>query len=296
MTNVVDTRERRRTEAYLPGPFTTGTIPAATGQFRAATGEFKIPEPEYKRESGVFKVEPGEELEVEPPEPEVEPPEPESEGGAFQLVLRSRYLLAIAVLIMLLNWVNTNGEYILGRAVEALTEQTVAAEGGGAAEVTDRIAAFYSNFFTVVNVLGLLLQAFVVSRVFKYAGVRRALLFLPVIALLGYAAIAFVPILGVIRWIKTAENATDYSLNNTVRHALFLPTTREEKYKAKQAIDSFFWRAGDLLSAAVVAAGANLLVLSTGGFAMVNVVLVLCWLTLAVFIGRRYDRLTAATL
>ncbi|NIS67233.1 MAG: hypothetical protein GTO05_19115, partial [Gemmatimonadales bacterium] len=56
LTTVVDTRERRRTEAHLPDPFTTGTMPAATGQFRAATGEFKVPEQEYKRESGVFQA------------------------------------------------------------------------------------------------------------------------------------------------------------------------------------------------------------------------------------------------
>ena len=291
ITNAVDARERKRTEAHLPDPFTTGTMPAATGQFRAATGEFKVPAQEYQRESGVFQViEPEKE---EPPEPSVE--EPESEGGAFKLVFRSRYLLMIAFLILLLNWVNTNGEYILGRTVETLTEQAVAAEGGGAEEVQRRIAGFYSSFFTVVNVLGLLLQAFVVSRIIKYAGVARALLFLPVIALVGYTVIAVVPILGVIRWIKTAENSTDYSLNNTVRHALFLPTTREEKYKAKQVIDSFFWRTGDVLSAVVVAVGAQLLMLSTGQFAVVNVLLILIWLVLAVLIGRRYDGLAAAT-
>jgi AAA family ATP:ADP antiporter len=291
ITNIVDARERRRTEDHLPDPFTTGTMPAATGQFRTATGEFKVPAQEYQRESGVFQaMEPGKEA---PPEPVVE--EPESEGGAFRLVFRSRYLLMIAFLILLLNWVNTNGEYILGRTVVALTEQAVAAEGGGTEEVQARIAEFYSDFFTVVNILGLLLQAFVVSRIIKYAGVARALLFLPVIALMGYTVIAVVPILGAIRWIKTAENATDYSLNNTVRHALFLPTTREERYKAEQVIDSFFWRTGDVLSAAVVAVGAQLLMLSTGQFALVNVVLILAWLGLAALIGRRYDRLAAAT-
>jgi AAA family ATP:ADP antiporter len=291
LTNVVDSRERRRTEAGLPDPFTTGTMPAATGQFRTATGEFKVPEEEYRLESGIFRApEPGEDA---PPEPVIQ--EPESEGSAFQLVFRSRYLLMIALLILLLNWVNTNGEYILGRTIETLTEEAVAAEGGGPEEVQARIAGFYSSFFTVVNILGLLLQAFVVSRIIKYAGVARALLFLPVIALIGYTVIAVIPILGVIRWIKTAENSTDYSLNNTVRHALFLPTTREEKYKAKQVVDSFFWRTGDVLSAVVVAVGANLLMISTGQFALVNVVLVLAWLVLAVLIGRRYDRLATAT-
>ena len=48
---------------------------------------------------------------------------------------------------------------------------------------------------------------------------------------------------------KVAENSTDYSINNTIRNMLFLPCTREQKYSAKQAIDSFFVRMGDVLSA-----------------------------------------------
>ena len=57
----------------------------------------------------------------------------------------------------------------------------------------------------------------------------------------------------VLRLSKTAENATDYSLNNTVRNMLWLPTTREMKYQAKQAVDTFFVRMGDVASTAVVA-------------------------------------------
>ena len=64
--------------------------------------------------------------------------------------------------------------------------------------------------------------------------------------------IAVFPILAYVRWAKTAENATDYSLQNTVQNALFLPTTREQKYKAKQVTDSFSKRFGDTLSALTV--------------------------------------------
>jgi AAA family ATP:ADP antiporter len=98
-----------------------------------------------------------------------------------------------------------------------------------------------------------------------------------------------------VRWVKTAENATDYSLQNTVRQVLFLPTTREQKYKAKQAIDTFFVRAGDVLSAVLVFAGTTLFALSTRQFALVNIVLVCAWLVLAVLIGREYRRLVART-
>jgi hypothetical protein len=78
------------------------------------------------------------------------------------------------------------------------------------------------------------------------------------------------------------------------RGVLFLPTTREEKYKAKQAIDTLFMRAGDTLSALLVFVGLNLLGFGTRGFALVNLALVVLWLLLALRIGRGYARLSAA--
>ena len=145
----------------------------------------------------------------------------------------------------------------------------------------------------MVNLLTLGVQLFLVSRVLKYLGVRIALLALPVIALGGYALLIFYPMLIAVRWIKTAENSTDYSLQNTVRQVLFLPTTREEKYKAKQATDTFFVRAGDVLSAVLVYVGVNLLAFKTKHFALANLILVLVWIILAILIGRENRRLTA---
>ena len=168
----------------------------------------------------------------------------------------------------------------------------VAAGSAGGQDAGALIGKFYSDFFFVVNIVGLLMQLFLVSRILKYLGVRVALLILPLIALGGYALLIFYPVLKLVRWIKTAENATDYSLQNTVRNMLFLPTSREEKYKAKQAIDTFFWRAGDVLSALLVYVGTSFLGFGIKRFAMVNVGLVVVWLVLAVWIGLEYKRLT----
>jgi AAA family ATP:ADP antiporter len=212
-------------------------------------------------------------------------------GGAFSLVMNNRYLLMIALLTLLLNWVNTTGEYILGRTVSAAATEAVGTGAGGGLDVSEYIGKFYADFYSVVNLAGMLLQLLLVSRILKYLGVRVALLILPVIALGGYALLAFYPLLAVIRWVKTAENATDYSLQNTVRHYLFLPTTREQKYKAKQAIDTFFWRAGDVLSAALVYAGTTWLGFNVGGFALVNLALVSVWLVLALIIAAQNRRL-----
>src|SRR4029079_2777637 len=142
------------------------------------------------------------------------------------------------------------------------------------------IGAFSGEYQFWVHVAAVVLQAFVTSRLVKYRGLRGALLALPLIALGGYSIIAAGVGFSVVRWVKTAENATDYSIMNTARQLLWLPTSREEKYKAKQAIDTFFVRGGDLLSAATVYLGTQRMGIS--GFAAANVALTLAWIGVAV--------------
>jgi AAA family ATP:ADP antiporter len=206
--------------------------------------------------------------------------------GGFSLVLGNRYLLLIAAMIVLLNWVNTTGEYLLAELVIDHVDGLIAADPG--LDKGALIAGFYGNFFSIVNALSLLLQMFLVSRVVAWAGVRGALLILPVIALAGYGLMVFMPIFAMIRMVKIAENATDYSLMNTARHSLFLPLAPVEKYQAKMAIDAFFWRFGDLVQALAVYVGLNLLDFQARQFAILNMALAVLWLVLAVQIGRRY--------
>ncbi|MEP7327461.1 MAG: hypothetical protein ABI836_16035, partial [Gemmatimonadota bacterium] len=68
----------------------------------------------------------------------------------------------------------------------------------------------------------------------------------------------------------------------------------DQKYKAKQAIDGFFVRAGDVLQAATVLVGTTWLALRPQGFARFNIVLVLIWLVLAWQVGREFQRRTSA--
>ena len=213
--------------------------------------------------------------------------------GGFKLVLTDRYLFLIAVLVLVFSLVNTLGGFMLNRLI---TEEAATRVASGAAAGLDERALIGTMAGTVqtwVNLLAFLLQAFVVSRLFKYIGVRGALFILPIIALGGYAAVALLPLFAVIRWTKVLENGTDYSVNNTTRHALFLPTSRAAKYKAKQAIDSFFVRAGDLLQAVVVFVGVQL-ALSVRGYALINLVLVVVWLAIVVAIAREHRKLVPA--
>jgi AAA family ATP:ADP antiporter len=218
--------------------------------------------------------------------------EPIEGGNAFAMVLRNRYLLLLAITLLLNNWVGSNGEYILGHIVKEAADADAA--GHGAAEERAFIASFYARYFGVVNLVGMLVQLFVVSRVIKYIGVPVALYLLPVITLGSYATIAALPVLGVVRWVKTAERSTNYSLQNTLNEVLYLPTTRAEKYRAKQAIDTFFVRAGDVCSAALVLAGTHLLMLGVRGFAAVTIVLCVAWLVACVMLGRRFKALVPA--
>ena len=153
------------------------------------------------------------------------------------------------------------------------------------------IGKFYADYFTWVSVLTAFIQIFLVSRIMTRFGVRAALYVLPIVAFGAYGIIAFVPILALIRLSKIGENSLDYSLNNTARQALFLPTSREAKYKAKAAIDTIFVRAGDLSSAGLVFLG-SLLAFRVRDFAFVNMALVLVWLLIVVGIGRRHRKLT----
>ena len=220
----------------------------------------------------------------------------ESSGGsAFAMVFRSRYLLLIALMLMLLNLVNTTGEYILGSVVTETVQKAVAAGSTAGSGVQEEIGKFYARYFLSVNVLGVLMQLFVVSRVVKHLGVGWAVMILPIISLASYNVLAFAPILSAVFIAKVAENSTDYSLNNTVRNMLFLPCTREEKYSAKQAIDSFFVRMGDVLSAGLVFAGTSYLLLQPRGFAALNAAIVVVWLLLAWRVGRYYRTMTAST-
>jgi AAA family ATP:ADP antiporter len=194
--------------------------------------------------------------------------------------------------MILLNLVNTTGEYILSRLVVSHADAALAADPGF--DTNAYIGAFYGNFFFWVNIIAVLFQAFLVSRLVKYLGLAGVLFALPITSLAAYGFIALgVTSLGLVRWLKTAENATDYSVMNTARQLLWLPTTREEKYKAKQAVDSFFVRLGDLVSAVVVFVGTTWLALEAQGFALLNVGVVVVWLVLAAVLVRENRRLSA---
>ncbi len=250
-----------------------------------------------------------------------------SEEGGFSLVFKSKYLLSIAAMILLSNIVNTTGEFIVDKTFRSevaryypdnmFSPEWVAQIADGEAALPEGMpradvlaienpvdreekrdearrgygTSFYGSFYFWVNLVGALLQLFLVSRLFKFIGVRGAVFILPAIAMFGGILFGIIGTMLALRLYKTAENATDYSLQNTVKAALFLPTSRDEKYKAKAFIDTVVVRSGDALSAGVVAIGLHVFAFGTRQFAFFNVAIVVVWLYVCVRLFREHKKL-----
>jgi len=213
------------------------------------------------------------------------PEKPLSTEGVLHLLARDKYLVLVAVMIVLLNWCNSAGEYVFDRALLAAVGD--AQSRGLTPEVF--VGSVKADYFAWYNLLGMLLQLFAVSRILNKLGVRNALLFLPAFAFVGYAAAVAAPVLAVIRLVKIGENALEYSVAETSRHALYLVTSRVEKYVGKTSVDTISVRVGAILSAAVVWIGGRV-GLPIAGFAAINVVLSAAWIAVIMAIGREHAR------
>jgi ATP:ADP antiporter, AAA family len=203
------------------------------------------------------------------------------------ILVRDKYLLLIAGLTLLLNWVRSNGDYLLDRTLLAAVAD---AKSHGIAPSTF-VTAFKADYFQWVNIAGLVLQLFAVSRIMSRFGVRNALLFLPSVAFLEYGMFLVAPVLSLFKLAKIGESSLEYSVQNTARQALFLVSSRVEKYVGKTAIDTVVVRAGDALTALVVWAGSRA-AMSTQAFATLNLGLITVWIVAVFAIGKENMRRT----
>lgn len=215
-------------------------------------------------------------------------------AGAFQLLLRDRYLGLIAAFTVVFTLVNTNGEFMLSKLFVGAARELADQGAIAAADVGQYISERYADFYLATNTATVLLQTLIVSRVVKRGGVKAALAILPIVALGDALTVAILPVLGVLRIGKMLENSIDYSFNNTARNMLWLPTSTEAKYKAKQAVDSFCVRFGDVASAGLVLLLSATLGLGVRVFAILNLVLIVVWLWLVREISRENEKRSQA--
>lgn len=221
------------------------------------------------------------------PGPDPEETKEPGEPNVFVQILRSPYLRLIAVVILILNLVNTMGEFLLSEVVDGTAESMFAGEAAQGAW----IGSFYGEFYFYVNIAAFVLQAFVVSRLAKYLGLKGVLFALPIVALGTYSLFTLGLGLTVLRWAKTAENSTDYSIMNTGKAMVWLPTHRSAKYRAKQAVDTLLVRIGDVVSAVLFLVGTIALHLGLPGLGAVNLGLVGVWLFLTFLLVRQHGRI-----
>ncbi|MEX1993111.1 MAG: hypothetical protein WD929_00500 [Steroidobacteraceae bacterium] len=204
--------------------------------------------------------------------------------GGFAVIGRSRYLVGIAALVVLINWITSTGDYVLS----CWLIEVARLEAPGTQGVF--IGRFMGSFYSTITLIGFLIQLLLVSRIIQFAGLARALLVTPVALVVGFLLLGILPVFLLLQSVLVMQRSLDYSLLNTARNALLLPASRDVKYQAKTAIDTFFYRGGDLLSTLAIFAGVRLF--DEGYQQFVWMILVLC-ITLALvawLVGREYSR------
>jgi AAA family ATP:ADP antiporter len=217
-----------------------------------------------------------------------------SNRGAYQLIVQHRYLGGTALMVMVFSWVVASGDNILFGLVQQSVRADLDGFAGSPEEFTRLVnaatTAFYSDLYFWVNIGGLVLQAFIVSRILRYGGLMALMLTTPLVSFTAYLSMAIAPVIGLIKAMKVIENSSVYSVNNTARHMLWLPVTKEMLYQAKTAIDTLFMRLGDGLAALTVLVGTRLVGFDLKGFLIINLVLVVVWIAVAVYLVRENRR------
>lgn len=148
--------------------------------------------------------------------------------------------------------------------------------------------AFFANVDLIVNVLTLTLQIFVTSQALRRLGVAVTLLTLPAISLIGFAALAVAPTIGVLVAVQVLRRVCNFAFARPARELLFTVVTREDKYKAKSFLDTAVYRAGDQVGSwSYALMGA--IGLALAGVSLVAVPLSALWMALSYWLGRRQE-------
>lgn len=206
---------------------------------------------------------------------------PALEGA--RLVLKSPYLLSIVGIVGLYEMVS--------QIMDFQFTETIAHYLDGA-----RIGQQIAIGQAIGNVTALIVQLFFTSFIMTRFGVRSALLVLPVTALSWSLIYLMFPILWVGTLLFTADNGFSYSINQSSKETLYVPTTKDEKYKAKAFIDMFVQR-----FAKVLAIGLSLIITTVftefGAFrwlSLISALILIVWIMAARYAGRTFETITSS--
>jgi AAA family ATP:ADP antiporter len=150
--------------------------------------------------------------------------------------------------------------------------------------------AFFANIDLWVNVLTLFFQIFLTGRLMGWLGVAATLCALPLFSVAGFAALAAAPSVAVFVAVQVARRVSNFALARPTREVLFTSVPREDRYKAKNFIDTVVYRGGDQIGSWSYA-GLAALGLGMTGISVVAVPLSVLWLALSFWLGRRQERM-----
>lgn len=196
----------------------------------------------------------------------------------FRLLLRSPYLLLLALFLLLMTWISTVVYFQLGDLIK------------NAFESRDARTQAYANIDLAVNSGAVLIQLFGTGRIIKRFGVSTGLLLNPVIMVIAFLGVVFSPVLLVLGGIQIVRRIAEYAVAKPTREMLFTVVDQESRYKAKNVIDTVVYRFGDLTAAWVSSA---ILPFGVAGLAVFGAIVSLVWFRIAWLLGRRYENVKA---
>ncbi|MCZ6705539.1 MAG: MFS transporter [Bacteroidetes bacterium] len=201
--------------------------------------------------------------------------------AGIPLVLRSPYLLGIGALILLYSTLAT----FLYFEQAALVENAFS-------EPEQRVALFAGIDFST-NAITILVQVFLTARIVERLGLAWTLALIPLGVAVGFLVLGLAPVLGVLVVMQVLRRAGNFSLTKPAREMLYVVLGKEEKYKAKNFIDTVVYRGGDAVSAWAYT-GLRAIGVSLAGVAFVAVPLAGIWAWVSFRLGRRNAELVAA--
>jgi AAA family ATP:ADP antiporter len=193
-------------------------------------------------------------------------------------IARSPYLIAICVYLVCYTLLGTMLYFAQTRLVPEVIP------------TAERRTQLFASVDLAVNALTLALQFFVTGRLLSRLGVTVMLAALPVVSIVGFLAFGFATVLPVLVAFGVLRRAGEFAISKPTRETLFTVVPREEKYQAKNVIDTVVHRGGDAASG-WFAAWLQAFGLSLSGMAFAGVPIACLWVATALFLGRRHEQL-----
>jgi AAA family ATP:ADP antiporter len=197
--------------------------------------------------------------------------------AGFWLVVRSKYLLSIALFVMLLTWVST---FLYLQQAE-LVESAIADR--------DARTQLFGWIDFAVQTASFVTQLFLLSRLTRWLKFRTLIAIVPVLMIVGYSALALFPVLPVLIAAMFVRRVGEYGIARPCREMLFTTVDRETKYKAKNFIDTVIYRSGDAVSGSVHA-GLVALGFATVGIAWAGAAMSGAWAAVSYKLGRTHEQ------